>query len=560
MQDDSMETLLAGITAVTATEAFAEATADLLMRLCRIDTTPNPDMTTMRLAEDRTFCEIRTSLATSGAELEFRPVNPAIAAHPAFSQLHFTKAPGRPHGLSPEATYAGRGNLLARLAADADPLAPNTGRRPAVNAHIDVVAPYFPPRREGGRIFGRGANDDKASCVVMIQAAALLAKLRRQGLVQLRRPVLLMFVVEEETGGNGSLSLAIDRDLRREYDSLLVMECADLGLHPANRGAIWYRTELRTSHGSALGAATYAILAMEAEGAALRAESDHPQFPHRPVQTCHGILGPFGEHPSRICGQVVAEIGTALEGAALAALIERGLARYIETYGDKTQVPDPTTGKPKVARHYLLTTISPGRFRLEVFGSTGHMGSIRENDGAITKLAYLLREIMEGSPELPELSVPGVAADAPLILEGGQGFLPTHPIAAVMTRLAAAAERGVSDFGKRFGDPAATCTTTFEKLHNDAFAGDPDSPTMQVAKLAMERCGLRQPGAPVRGWDVSCDARLFAGEYPDLPVITSGPGKLRHAHADDEQVDLADLLAAIRFTVLYLLLETGSVR
>jgi acetylornithine deacetylase/succinyl-diaminopimelate desuccinylase-like protein len=277
------------------------------------------------------------------------------------------------------------------------------------------------------------------------------------------------------------------------------------------------------------------------------------------VQTCHGILGPFGEHPSRICGQVVAEIGTAMDVEALEALIQRGLARYIETYGDKTQVADPTTGKPKVARHYSLSTPSPKRFRLEVFGSTGHMGSIRENDGAITKLAYLLREIMEGAPELPELSVPGLAANAPLILEGGQGFLPTHPITAVMTRLAAAAERGVHDFATRFGNPAATCATTFEKLHNDAFAGDPESPTMQVAKFAMERCGLRQPGAPVRGWDVSCDARLFAGEHPNLPVITSGPGKLRHAHADDEQVDLADVLAAIRFTTLYLLLETGSI-
>ena len=43
---------------------------------------------------------------------------------------------------------------------------------------------------------------------------------------------------------------------------------------------------------------------MEKEGAAIRAESRHELFPQRPVQTCHGIIGPFGEHPSRICGEV----------------------------------------------------------------------------------------------------------------------------------------------------------------------------------------------------------------------------------------------------------------
>ncbi len=37
-----------------------------------------------------------------------------------------------------------------------------------------------------------------------------------------------MLVVEEETGGNGSLSLAIDRELKRLYDSILVCECAGL--------------------------------------------------------------------------------------------------------------------------------------------------------------------------------------------------------------------------------------------------------------------------------------------------------------------------------------------
>ena len=51
-----------------------------------------------------------------------------------------------------------------------------------------------------------------------------------------------------------------------------------------------------------------AILALLDEGEAIRQESDHPLFPHRPVQTCTGILGPFGVHPSAICGEVGFEL------------------------------------------------------------------------------------------------------------------------------------------------------------------------------------------------------------------------------------------------------------
>jgi len=62
----------------------------------------------------------------------------------------------------------------------------------------------------------------------------------------------------------------------------------------------------------------------------------------------------------------------------------------------------------------------------------------------------------------------------------------------------------------------------------------------------------------ITGWDASCDARLFAGEYPYLPVITSGPGELQFAHADNEQLYLPDLYNSIAFTALFLLRETGS--
>jgi hypothetical protein len=114
----------------------------LLLDMCAVDTTPNADVSVMREQENRVFDQIRGYLASPRCRLEHRPISPEIAQHPAFSLLHFTKTPENPDGLSPDEAYRGRGNLLAFMDADG-------GRGVAVNAHIDVIAPFFPPRRQG---------------------------------------------------------------------------------------------------------------------------------------------------------------------------------------------------------------------------------------------------------------------------------------------------------------------------------------------------------------------------------------------------------------------------
>ncbi len=58
------------------------------------------------------------------------------------------------------------------------------------------------------------------------------------------------------------------------------------------------------------------------------------------------------------------------------------------------------------------------------------------------------------------------------------------------------------------------------------------------------------------GWDASCDARIFAKEYPELPVITTGPGDLNGAHSDKEVLFLPDLYKSISAAVLYILEES----
>ncbi len=81
----------------------------------------------------------------------------------------------------------GRDDLLATT--DASPLV-------TLSTHLDTVPPFIPPRREGGRIAGRGACDAKGIAAAMICAAE---RLRARGV-----SVALLFVVGEETVHDGA--------------------------------------------------------------------------------------------------------------------------------------------------------------------------------------------------------------------------------------------------------------------------------------------------------------------------------------------------------------------
>ena len=153
------------------------------------------------------------------------------------------------------------------------------------------------------------------------------------------------------------------------------------------------------------------------------------------------------------------------------------------------------------------------------------------------------------------------SAGKSLILEGGQGFVPTHNMEEVMQRMREAPTRGAGNYLQRCGraeSGAEVVTVVYEKLHNAAFDGDPDSPTMRNAIAAAKLCGLWRD-EPVAGWTVSCDARLFATEYPGMPVLTFGPGELAVAHSDREQVALRDVTRAAEFLALFLLRQTGTI-
>ncbi|AHG90965.1 peptidase M20 [Gemmatirosa kalamazoonensis] len=81
----------------------------------------------------------------------------------------------------------GRGNVWAT----------RSGGGVTLSTHLDTVPPYYPPRLEGSRLYGRGACDAKGIAAAMLSAADRLVAAGEQR-------VDLLFVVGEEKGSDGA--------------------------------------------------------------------------------------------------------------------------------------------------------------------------------------------------------------------------------------------------------------------------------------------------------------------------------------------------------------------
>lgn len=526
---------------------FSSFISGLLFDLCALPSVPSGDIDRTAAEENAVFDRLAKALASNAlhGRVEMRPMDESIAADPRYTKPYYTDDP-RP--------YRGRSNMVHVFEPERGRYDGHAGPSLALNAHIDTVAPFFPPVFRGESLYARGACDDKGCCVAIAGASVLLERLRKALGIAPRGRVVSMYVIEEETGGNGSLSLAMDKEISALWDSIVVAESTEGQIHPANRGAVWYKAELGEESMDSTLFALRLVRAFESSGRALREGCSHPLFPTKPMHTCHGILGAYGEHPSRICGRVEFTIRLgAADRDAVARAAEKGLAGYISVYGDRTKEIDPVSGKPKIDRHYELSP-QDGGFLLRVFGTTGHMGASLENDNAITKASYLVPEIAAaGSMEI-SLAKSG---SGPLILEGGQGFLPTHEIGEIEAMMKKAAEEAYAKARTESAYRGPAPRLTFDKLHNDAFARDSGSVEMlkaiEAARLA--GIGIRMP---LSGFSASCDARLFAHFHRDRQVLTAGPGSIRFAHADDEHIDLPELGRSCAFFAMYILLFTGT--
>ncbi|PKF89583.1 acetylornithine deacetylase [Bacillus sp. BA3] len=127
------------------------------------------------------------------------------------------------------------------------------GRSIILNGHIDVVPdgdrdqwdddPYSGAIKNG-RMFGRGVTDMKGGNVSLILA---MQALKENG-IQLKGDVIFQSVIEEESGGAGTLAAVL-----RGYkaDAALIPEPTNMRIFPKQQGSMWFRISVkgRSAHG-----------------------------------------------------------------------------------------------------------------------------------------------------------------------------------------------------------------------------------------------------------------------------------------------------------------------
>jgi acetylornithine deacetylase len=124
------------------------------------------------------------------------------------------------------------------------------GKSLLLNAHMDTVGVEamtidpFGGELKDGRVYGRGAQDMKASLAAMIAAAKAI----QDAGVQLRGDLLITAVADEEHSSLGTEALV--REVKA--DAAIVTEPTELRLCRAHRGFIWFEVETigRAAHGS----------------------------------------------------------------------------------------------------------------------------------------------------------------------------------------------------------------------------------------------------------------------------------------------------------------------
>lgn len=116
-------------------------------------------------------------------------------------------------------------------------------------------------------------------------------------------------------------------------------------------------------------------------------------------------------------------------------------------------------------------------------------------------------------------------------IEGGVGFLPNKNRSRIRRELEALFAGCANPWLR------SHLRLRFDRLRNEAFITPVDHPLVTGMSAALRRHDL--DGTPL-GWNVSCDARLYA-TVGEQPVVVFGAGNIAHAHAVGEEIDLDEL-------------------
>jgi acetylornithine deacetylase/succinyl-diaminopimelate desuccinylase-like protein len=184
---------------------------------------------------------LRELIALPSVNPAFLPPNDARAGESRVADFIAVTAARNGLAVDFQKVLPGRSNVLVALS----PLG-QVKQRILLAPHLDTVNAFsekqFVPRSAHGRIYGRGACDDKGPAAAMLTA---LNRLARQG----RRPAVTEIVfaglMDEENAQAGSRALASSGC---RADLAIVGEPTRLQIVTAHKGSVWLRLE---THGKA---------------------------------------------------------------------------------------------------------------------------------------------------------------------------------------------------------------------------------------------------------------------------------------------------------------------
>lgn len=185
----------------------------------------------------------------------------------------------------------GRPNLFARMSP-----AGNVKTRVWLAPHLDTVngsEAQFRPRKQNGRLFGRGACDTKGSVAAMLSTLCGLAQSPRR---PAHTEITFVGLIDEEHGQAGSRWVA---GSGCKADLAIVGEPTRLRVVTAHKGSSWLRLESRgkSAHAARPELGRNAIRTMARVVELLETEYRHALAHRR-----HPLLGPATSSVGVICG------------------------------------------------------------------------------------------------------------------------------------------------------------------------------------------------------------------------------------------------------------------
>ena len=221
----------------------------------------------------------------------------------------------------------GRANIIVRLRPQN-----KISRTILLAPHLDTVPvateEQFLPRKQGGRLFGRGACDTKGSVAAMLSALCALAKSKQR---PRETEIIFAGLVDEESAQAGSRTLATSK---LKADLAIVGEPTSLQVVTAHKGNIWLQLEThgKSAHGSRPELGRNAIHAMARVVEAL--ETDYAAMLRK---RRHRLLGPATVNVGTIRGGTQANIVPdscviTIDRRTLPGETESGVKREIEAF------------------------------------------------------------------------------------------------------------------------------------------------------------------------------------------------------------------------------------